>query len=291
MLFRSHRRERFSIGVEVAGENLSYQWQIKDSEGNWLDIYGADNENYSASVDTGFTDGTEFRCRIADDSGKVKFSDTAKISVVELTITAQPSDIKVQDGNTATYKVEVAGDPGVVTYQWQKLEYNDGDNWQNVAGATADTYTFTAHTADTESSYRCFITDSLGKKFTSEVAKLKISGELQIVKQSSGDMNVHVTDMAQVEVLAVGDEVTYQWQRKDPDGYWVDMVDGTDKKYEFYVPETRPDMTRYRCVVRDSAGRELTTDDVILHVIQFPAINKQPVNVVEIGRASCRERV
>ncbi|MGN0340682.1 MAG: hypothetical protein ACI4D0_09300, partial [Lachnospira sp.] len=275
-----HRGEGFSIGVEVAGENLSYQWQIKDSEDNWLDIYRANMKDYSASVDTGFADGTEFRCRIADYSGKVKFSDTAKISVVELTITAQPSDSKVQDGNTAMFKVVVAGDPGVVTYQWQKLEYNDGDNWQNIAGATADTYTFTAHTADTESSYRCIITDSLGKKFVSEAAKLKISGELQIVKQLSGDVTAHASDMASLEVLAVGNDVIYQWQRRDPDGEWVNMVGETDNIYEFYVPETRPDMTRYRCVIRDSVSSELISDEVILHVIQLPSLSKQPVNVV-----------
>lgn len=60
----------------------------------------------------------------------------------EITITVQPVDVSVVEGETATFSVTATktGD-GSLTYQWQKAESTNLSTYSNITGATAASYT------------------------------------------------------------------------------------------------------------------------------------------------------
>ncbi len=81
------------------------------------------------------------------------------------TISTNPSDLTKSIGQTATFTV-VASGSGTLTYQWMK-----GDD--NIAGATAATYSLLAASNDDGSSFKCKVTDTKGST-TSTAAMLNI---------------------------------------------------------------------------------------------------------------------
>ena len=78
------------------------------------------------------------------------------------TITAQPQDQTVVQGQSATFGVAASGSP-TLTYQWQR-------NQVNINGATSPTYTTPATNAsDNGDKFRCIVTNPFGTATSNEV--------------------------------------------------------------------------------------------------------------------------
>ncbi|HTD87648.1 MAG TPA: PQQ-dependent sugar dehydrogenase, partial [Candidatus Binatia bacterium] len=78
------------------------------------------------------------------------------------TITAQPQDQTVVQGQSATFGVAASGSP-TLTYQWQR-------NQVNINGATSPTYTTPATSAsDNGAKFRCIVTNPFGTATSNEV--------------------------------------------------------------------------------------------------------------------------
>jgi hypothetical protein len=88
------------------------------------------------------------------------------------TISVSPDDEVVNAGSQASFSV-VASGSGTLTYQWQK----DGDD---IPGATAAVYTFTAGSSDDGAEYKCKVTDDNGST-TSNGAFLRIRAQTKTV--------------------------------------------------------------------------------------------------------------
>lgn len=75
-----------------------------------------------------------------------------------LTITKQPEDITVREGETAAFSVRAAG-YGALSYQWQ---IDRGQGWENIPGAEdADYTTAVTKLANDGYRYRCLVSDAL----------------------------------------------------------------------------------------------------------------------------------
>lgn len=75
-------------------------------------------------------------------------------------ITTQPGNATVKEGETATFTIAASGDN--LTYQW-KINRNDGNGWVNIAGANAASYT--TSTVDKSCNgfqYKCVVSNSAG---------------------------------------------------------------------------------------------------------------------------------
>lgn len=71
-------------------------------------------------------------------------------------VTTQPDDVEVTVGSPFSLTVAATSNPdGVLTYQWQKL---NGDVWEDVATATANTYTVAESTETDSGEYRVAVT-------------------------------------------------------------------------------------------------------------------------------------
>ena len=88
------------------------------------------------------------------------------------TITAQPADMTVTVGQTASFTVTATGEN--LSYQWQQITDN-GQSWTDIDGATDATYTEEATTTIMNGyQYRCVVSNSAGS-VTSEVATLTVN--------------------------------------------------------------------------------------------------------------------
>jgi hypothetical protein len=78
-------------------------------------------------------------------------------------ITTQPSNQTVNEGQTASFSASASGSP-TPTVQWQVSP--NGTTWTNIAGATANTYSFAAHSMDNGKHYRAVFTNAAGSVIT-----------------------------------------------------------------------------------------------------------------------------
>lgn len=95
-------------------------------------------------------------------------------STSSLSITQNPSNITVANGSTASFVVTAIG-TGTLSYQWQK-------NGQNIAGATAQSYSFTASNVDHGNLYRCVVTNGTNTATSA-------SATLTVTTSGSGSTN------------------------------------------------------------------------------------------------------
>ena len=87
------------------------------------------------------------------------------------TITSQPADASVVDGNTASFTVAATGS-SPLSYQWQR---DDGAGWNNV-GPDSASYTTPATTlGDDGALFRCIVSNGISPDATSNVATLTVT--------------------------------------------------------------------------------------------------------------------
>ena len=154
-----------TFSITAAGTApLSYQWQ-KDGE----DIIDATDASYTTPATTMDDDGAVFTCTVTNDYSSVT-SDPATLTVDAAasapTITEQPSNQTVTEGQTATFSITAIG-TAPLSYQWQK----DGGN---IVDATDASYTTPITTLDDDGTvFTCIVTNAYGS-VTSDAATLTV---------------------------------------------------------------------------------------------------------------------
>jgi hypothetical protein len=95
-----------------------------------------------------------------------------------ITISAQPQNLSVVDGEAATFSVTAtATGTGNLAYQWQ-LSTNDGSTWANLSSATSATLAFeTVALADDGNKYRVIVSTAGAANVTSNTATLTVTEE------------------------------------------------------------------------------------------------------------------
>ena len=165
----------FSVTASAGeGEQLTYQWQQKttDSGSEWMDISDATNATYTTGQTTMAMSGYQYRCVVtANGVSVISAPATLTVNAAATTITTQPGNVTVTEGETATFSVTATGSN--LTYQWQQS--TDGSAWANISGATGISYTTQATTMDMNGyQYRCVVTGN-GGSVTSDAATLTVT--------------------------------------------------------------------------------------------------------------------
>ena len=165
----------FSVTASAGdSETPTYQWQQStDNGGSWANIESATSAKYTTEATTTSMSGNQYRC-VVTGSGVSVISAPATLTVnaAATTITTQPSNVTVTEGETATFSVTATGSN--LTYQWQQS--TDGSAWANISGATSSSYTTQAATMDMDGwQYRCVVTDGNSNGVTSQAATLTVT--------------------------------------------------------------------------------------------------------------------
>ncbi len=137
---------------------LTYQWQR-----NGVDIEGATGTSFT--IQTVLDDsGSIFRSVVTNPFGTV-VSNPATLTVIGVppSIVAHPANVSVPVGQSATFRVNVAGSPPM-SYQWKK-------NGANIPGATDSSYT-TPPTipSDNGTLFSCVITNAFGAVMSNQAS-------------------------------------------------------------------------------------------------------------------------
>ena len=278
-------REAASFRVSASGSSLTYQWQYQNSgsstwantglEGNKTNTLQISSEN----VKSGFN-GRKYRCVITDKNGNRKNSNAATLTVDILKFTAHPSGTTVNAGQTAHFSVQTDGRV-YHAYQWQYRDSGDA-SWRN--SGCSGSHTSALSVPNTSSGmngrkFRCVITNSHGAQCVSNTAVLTVNS-LAIISQpvsASIDAGKNHT----FTVNARGNGLLYQWQWKAKGGStWANtsISGATSNALRITNASTGFDGRQYRCVIKDSTGKQLVTNPVTLSVSPF-AISRQPSNV------------
>ena len=178
---------------------LLYQWQRQTGgAGAWVNIATGLSATLSLdSLSYAANNGDKYRVVITSGAGGtggtavsgwypavvVELTPTATLTSGEATLTisasisivAQPQNVSLTSGTSATFAVS-ATTPGTgLSYQWQSSP--DGTNWTNISGATSTSYALTGVTETGNNGYRykCIVSSSGYSDATSNAATLSVA--------------------------------------------------------------------------------------------------------------------
>ena len=241
-----------TIGTQAyTGSAVTPQVTVKD--GDMTLVKGTDyTVTYSNNTNVGTATVTI--------TGKGNYSEKQTITfsiVKKLVITDHPTDYSGLIGSTATFSVKALGTG--LTYQWQ---YYSGGTWFNF-GTNRPTVSITVSNSHNGMKYRCIVKDSSGKSVTSNVAAVHITNPLLSITTQPKDYSGKIGSTATFTIVAQGTGLTYQWQYYSG-GKWINF--GSNKPAASITVSNSHNGMKYRCVVKDSSGKSVTSNSATVHI-------------------------
>ena len=182
-----------------------------------------------------------------------------KDAVVPPTITTQPTDQTVNEGDTLTLQVVASNATG---YQWKK-------GASNISGATSATYTKNSVVPADAGSYTCVVSGEGGSSVTSDAATVTVNA-LPVITVQPTNQTVNEGGTLNLSITATG-ATGYQWKKN---GSSIGGATSTT----FSKPNMTPaDAGSYTCTVT-GAGGSVISDAAIVTVNALPVITQQPTN-------------
>jgi hypothetical protein len=215
-----------TLSVVATGANLSYQWQ-KQSGASFNSISGATASTYTIGS-VAPTDAGTYRVVVTGTCGAVNSSNSVLVVNTPVSITAQPSWSfpNACTGETTTISMNASGT--ITSYQWQKF---DGSSWQNLSGATSNSYTIASLTMADAGGYRIQIEGPCSPTTVSNQATLTVQQNVQINAQP-GPQTACVGSSISYSVTTIGTVVGYQWEQdRLRNGSWTTIPGATSATY------------------------------------------------------------
>lgn len=258
--------ERFCVEVIAKGDGLTYKWFYRNK--------GSENWNKSGVSDNTYDDvmtnaraGREVYCVITDAFGNSVTSDIAVIIAlpdVALEITQQPVNSEAKMGER--YMVEVIAKGDGLTYQW--FFRNKGSDIWNKSSVTDNTYDDVMTSSRAGREVYCIITDACGNSVTTDTVKLILLPDLELqILQQPTDAEAKMGEMFCVEVIAQGDNLSYQWYYRNKGSEEFVKSGVRDNTYDDVMTKARAGREVY-CVITDACGNSVTTE--IAQIVAIP---------------------
>ena len=191
--------QALTLSVVASGsEPLEYQWS-KDGQA----IEGA-NAKELAFDSLATSDAASYSVSISNEAGTVVSDEVAITVHVPITITQQPEQARVIEGETATFTVVASGtDP--IEYEWRF-------NSQVIEGASGPVLTIANASKANEGSYQVVMKNPAGSVVSEEV-KLTVVQPVVILVQPEGATKL-LGQALTLSVVASGSEpLVYQWSK------------------------------------------------------------------------------
>ncbi len=239
-------------GTEATGGDggFSYQWQKKEINGSWVDIYNAVSTDY---YPTNLTISTYFRRRDTPNKcGPSLYTNEINITVLN---NVSPGTIgssqTVCYGSSITLSNDQGGSGGTGTYNYQWLSSTDGVNFQNILDADEATYTANNLKVTTYFRRKC---TSGANSAESNIVKLTVRDILTGGDISSSQTICYNVEPAQlVGAAPTGGDGTYTftWEYSLNGTLWFAASNGSSSSYQ---PEALTSTTYFRRTVTSGSG-------------------------------------
>ena len=201
--------------------------------------------------------------RMMDPSARIGFSMGAEPA---LTVTI-PASAAGAAGTAVTVAGTVEGGRAPYTYRWQ-FSY-DGASWLNGTAGTAASFQYTIAANAAAQYIRLSVTDAAGRTALSNICTVAVDTNLtaSIPASVSGAAGTAVT----ISPTVTGGRTpyTYAWQFSTDGTNWY--VGPTAKNYA-YTPTSTPATQYVRLIVKDAAGKSVTTNICAVTLSAVPVV-------------------
>ena len=173
----------FTISASTSSGTPTYQWQKSDDGGaNYANVStgtGGTTDSYTTGTLIFADDNNDrFQCIVSLVGSAAPITSGFALQTVlrVITISQQPQNTAVIEGQTASFSVTAAITSGSITYQWQ-ISTDSGANWSAINGANSSSYTTPATTYPTNPSeqFRCVLSNANATSVTSTAATLTVN--------------------------------------------------------------------------------------------------------------------
>ena len=251
--------DRVEFAVSAEGDGLKYQWQYKaPGSSSWTNFANATGATLKKV--TGEWDGWKVHCVVTDKNGNSVTTEEAAIHFEsKLKIASQPKDVTVSKaGDRVEFAVSAEGDG--LKYQWQ-YKAPGSSSWTNFANATGATLKKVTGEWDGWK-VRCVVTDKEGKSETSKEAQILFATPLKITKQPTTLTFQTPGDIIEMEIVATGTNLKYQWQYKPSWASTWSNFENADTALVQKEAQAGWNGWSVRCVITDAFGNTVTSDEV-----------------------------
>lgn len=281
----------FSVSASVTDDiQVSYQWYERVYGTNtWTAISGETTNTLELSGnETPISKNQyDYKCAIvtptAENSPIESDIVTLFVGSTSFTISSQPQNTTVNEGQTASFTVTTNITNGTTpTYQWQ-LSTDLGSNWSDLGGETSTTLSFATAYSQNNYYYRVVCTAPGVAVLTSNVVSLTVQRTIAIA-QNPQNVSVYETQNASFSALATTSSgtPTYQWQESTDSGEnWSDIIGEVSDTLNLSAVTSSEDGYQYRYVADvTGSGGSITSNPATLTVLVRPTlvISTQPAN-------------
>lgn len=187
-----------SFFVDAAGDQLVYAWT---KDGQTLSATSTLSLNSVSKADAG-----SYSVQVTNPVDQAGQSASATLTVLDPpVITSQPqADIQIAAGQGFSLQVVATGD--ALSYQWQR----DG---ADIPSSISSVYNVSGAQSNQSGSYTVRVSNAVGEQVSSAATVLVEEVELVSITGQPADATVEPGEAVTFEVVAAGDELTYQWLR------------------------------------------------------------------------------
>ena len=268
--------QKATVTVGATGDGLTYTWYyLNKGESTYLKTTSFTGPTYSVVMNAE-RDGRKVKCIVKDKYGNSVTTAAATLSLKKpLSITAQPKNVAVAEGKTATVTVGATGEG--LTYTWYYLN-KGASSYVKTTSFTGPTYSVIMNDARDGRRVRCIVKDKYGNSVTTVAATLSMSSGLKITDQPAS-VTVAEGQKATVTVGAIGEGLTYTWYylNKGASSY-LKTTSFTGPTYSVIMNADR-DGWKVKCIVKDKYGNSVTTVAATLSMSSGLKITSQPKSV------------
>jgi hypothetical protein len=154
----------------------TYQWQVSINNGlNFSNISGATSSSYTTGILSTTENGYQYRMLVTDASSNTAISGAAILTVNgTLSATVSPTNLSVDQGQTATFTATPTGGTAPYSYQWYTCTTFTCASASIISSATSNTYSPSTAATGTYY-YQAIVSDATMATATTNVATLTIT--------------------------------------------------------------------------------------------------------------------
>ncbi|TIV59092.1 MAG: hypothetical protein E5V80_15440, partial [Mesorhizobium sp.] len=267
----------------VPANGIVYSWQVL-TNGTWVTVQSSSSNQYTLAYADG---GKQVRvlASYTDSQGHVETGITSAPTAL-VTIVNQPGFVAINgvqaEGQVLT---AVISDPdgaptGGATYQWQVLS---GGKWQNVAGATSQTYALPYDASGKQ--FRVLVTyvdghgnsESLASIATNAITDVDRVGAVTMTSSTGQFLAgaVLTAQLSDADGLPKVTKITYRWQVSVDGVSWTTVQSSTSSQYTINSSDTGKEVRVVASYTDLQGHSEIVTADPV--IVAPPAINHPPV--------------
>lgn len=206
----------------------------------------------------------------SDSSSTGTTTPSATTSNAAPAITTQPQSQSTPQGQNATFSVAAVGT--TLTYQWQ--ESADGQTWQNIAGATSDSYTVTNAAPALNGTFYRVAVASGGSSVYSAIVTLTIGTSAASTVSVQPGSSVKSGGSVTFSVPTSGAAQSFQWQSSADQGTtWTNIADANAAEYVIAVVQLAMSGLLYRVQITEDGTT--TTSNTITLAVSCPPLQSR----------------